>query len=178
MFKQIFLATFVLFVVTGLLQAQPSATGKSDSEKKISVTTNSADTSKKVVEKSLIHFNLANIWEVDCNGRGNSIVVTLIGMGVVYLALFLLYVSFEGSSRVIRKIVAAKHAKDHPNVAPKQAEEEMSAEVNAAIAMALYSYFSANHDQENTVLTIQRVSRMYSPWSSKIYNLRHHPKNW
>ena len=48
-------------------------------------------------------------------------------------------------------------------------------EVNAAIAMALHLYQSELHDYENTVLTIQKVSRNYSPWSSKIYTLRKTP---
>jgi len=51
----------------------------------------------------------------------------------------------------------------------------MSGEVNAAIAMALHLYQSEMHDYENTVLTIQKVSRNYSPWSSKIYTLRKTP---
>jgi len=53
---------------------------------------------------------------------------------------------------------------------------EISGEVNAAIAMALYMYQSELHDLENTVLTAQKVSRTYSPWSSKIYALRRYPR--
>jgi hypothetical protein len=51
----------------------------------------------------------------------------------------------------------------------------MSGEVNAAIAMTIHLYLSEMHDYENTVLTIQKVSRNYSPWSSKIYTLRKTP---
>ena len=58
---------------------------------------------------------------------------------------------------------------------PKHPKEEMSGEVNPAIAMALHLYQSELHDYENTVLTIQKVSRNYSPWSSKIYTLRKTP---
>ena len=32
------------------------------------------------------------------------------------------------------------------------------------------------HDVEDTVLTITRVKRSYSPWSSKIYTLRETPQ--
>ena len=42
----------------------------------------------------------------------------------------------------------------------------------AAIAMALYLYFNEMHDEESNVITIQRISKTYSPWSSKIYNMR------
>lgn len=42
----------------------------------------------------------------------------------------------------------------------------------AAIAMALQMYREELHDRESSVLTINRVARAYSPWSSKIYGLR------
>jgi glutaconyl-CoA/methylmalonyl-CoA decarboxylase subunit delta len=42
---------------------------------------------------------------------------------------------------------------------------------SAAIAMALYLYNDL-HDQESNILTIERVSRLYSPWCSKYYNMR------
>jgi hypothetical protein len=42
---------------------------------------------------------------------------------------------------------------------------------SAAIAMALYLYTEL-HDEESNILTIERVSRIYSPWSSKYYNMR------
>jgi hypothetical protein len=54
--------------------------------------------------------------------------------------------------------------------------QEVPDEVNAAIAMALFLYENDLHDNENTVLTLQKVSRTYSPWSSKIYTLRKLPR--
>jgi len=56
-------------------------------------------------------------------------------------------------------------------------ELDISGEVNAAIALALHKHFEEVHDFENTVITIQKVQRPYSPWSSKIYGLRHNPRN-
>ena len=50
-----------------------------------------------------------------------------------------------------------------------------SGEVIAAIAMALHDHLDT-HDRENTVLTINKVKRAYSPWSSKIYGLRELPR--
>jgi hypothetical protein len=44
--------------------------------------------------------------------------------------------------------------------------------VIAAIASALYEITEDVHDMESTVLTIHKVTRRYSPWSSKIYGLR------
>jgi hypothetical protein len=48
-------------------------------------------------------------------------------------------------------------------------------EVNAAIAMTLLELDNEVHDVENTVLTISRTQRPYSPWSSKIYGLNQVP---
>ena len=53
-------------------------------------------------------------------------------------------------------------------------ERNDSGEAIAAIAMALHEHLDA-HDRENTVLTINKVKRAYSPWNSKIYNMRHLP---
>ncbi len=41
----------------------------------------------------------------------------------------------------------------------------------AAIAAAIYMYNNELHDEENTILTINRISKAYSPWSSKLYNM-------
>lgn len=41
----------------------------------------------------------------------------------------------------------------------------------AAIAMALHLYQSELHDTESLTLTINKISRTYSPWSSKIYGV-------
>ena len=49
-------------------------------------------------------------------------------------------------------------------------------DIFAAIATAIFLYRQEVHDMETTVLTIKRIDRMYSPWSSKIYGLRKSPR--
>lgn len=103
--------------------------------------------------------------------------MTVIAMFVVFSALALLYIVYKNIGRFfVRKAAAAK--KDQaPVISGKRVkDEETSGEVNAAIAMALHLYQSELHDEENTVLTIRKVSRNYSPWSSKIYTLRKSPR--
>jgi len=58
---------------------------------------------------------------------------------------------------------------------PEVKEEIPAEDLNAAIATALYLYKQEVHDYENLVLTIKRVEKKYSPWSSKIYSLRKWP---
>ena len=50
------------------------------------------------------------------------------------------------------------------------------AEVAAVISYALHLYQQDIHDYEQMILTIQKVVRPYSPWSSKIYGLRQIPR--
>ena len=103
--------------------------------------------------------------------------MTMIAMFVVFSALAILFVIYKNMGRFfIRQGAASKRlitSEQKPSAA--HSEVEMSGEVNAAIAMALHLYQSELHDYENTVLTIQKVSRPYSPWSSKIYTLRKTP---
>ncbi len=40
-----------------------------------------------------------------------------------------------------------------------------------AISMALHLLFDEVHDTESNVITIKRIERRYSPWSSKIYGV-------
>jgi hypothetical protein len=49
-------------------------------------------------------------------------------------------------------------------------------EVAAVISYALHLYQQDIHDYEQMILTIQKVVRPYSPWSSKIYGLRQIPR--
>jgi len=62
------------------------------------------------------------------------------------------------------------------NVGNQLLSDEISDEEIAAISMALYSYFSENHDNESNVVTIEKIGKPYSPWSSKIYGLNVYPK--
>jgi hypothetical protein len=48
-------------------------------------------------------------------------------------------------------------------------------EIVAAISLALNLHMQDIHDYEKTVITMQKVMRPYSPWSSKIYGLRERP---
>lgn len=100
-------------------------------------------------------------------------------MAVVFTGLILLYICFRltGKSAVSlrkRNAMKAQNVTDH-----KEAKEmklgEAPGEVIAAISMALHEAQGADHDVEETILTISRVKRSYSPWSSKIYSLRQTP---
>jgi hypothetical protein len=53
----------------------------------------------------------------------------------------------------------------------EKAETEEPNNDIVAIAMAMHLYFDEVHDDESNVITIKRIERRYSPWSSKIYGV-------
>lgn len=52
------------------------------------------------------------------------------------------------------------------------AEDDTENDELVAAFIALHLYTSEDiHDEESNVLTIERIQRRYSPWSSKIYSM-------
>ena len=114
--------------------------------------------------------------EHDSDGIGMSISA----MSVVFCGLILLFIAFKIVGRVSvslskRNAMKAKGITDKQEAKEKKLGEAPG-EIFAAIAMAMYEMQSDVHDVEDTVLTITRVKRSYSPWSSKIYTLRETPQ--
>ena len=103
----------------------------------------------------------------DSAGVGMSITA----MGVVFTGLLLLYICFRG----IGKIAVSLRRRNAMEAKEKKLGEAPG-EVIAAISLAMHELQNDVHDVEDTVLTITRVKRSYSPWSSKIYTLRETPK--
>lgn len=52
----------------------------------------------------------------------------------------------------------------------------VNGEIIAAIALAVCLNKAEMHDSESDVLTINKVARVYSPWSSKIHGLTRMPE--
>ena len=112
----------------------------------------------------------------DSSGVGMSITA----MSVVFFGLILLYICFRGIGKLAimlrrRNAMEAKDIKCEEEAKEKKLGEAPG-EVIAAISMAMHEMQNDVHDVEDTVLTITRVKRTYSPWSSKIYTLRELPK--
>ncbi|MEZ5070391.1 MAG: OadG family protein [Bacteroidales bacterium] len=100
-----------------------------------------------------------------------SLVIAVAGYSIVFVALVLLYGLFNQVPRVIRWFRMRGREEGGPD-ARTPIPEGLSGEETAAIAMALHLYLDEFHDEESGVLTIERISRAYSPWSSKIYEVR------
>ncbi len=122
--------------------------------------------------KANINQNSQKFTEIDPWGVG----MTFIGMAVVFLSLLLLYLLFLNITKFLN--LRVKKALRKSGKEEKEVKEnlEMPGEINAAIAIALHLYMNELHDRESAVLTINRIARTYSPWSSKIYGLRQFPR--
>lgn len=118
-----------------------------------------------------VHKNSELFLKIDSWGIG----MTVIGYVVVFLALLFLYIIFSNLTKVLN--INVKRILRREGKSDLTAEDlSVSGEVNAAIAMAIHLYYSEIHDKESEILTIDKVSRTYSPWSSKIYGLRQFPR--
>ena len=119
---------------------------------------------------------IENFKKHDADGFGMAI----IAMSVVFIGLILLYVSFTIVGNIAVKL-GKRNAMKAIGITDKVEAKEKnlgshSGEEAAAIAMALHEFMNDAHDVEDMILTINKVKRTYSPWSSKIYTLRQTPK--
>ena len=124
----------------------------------------------------ILHYQKPRLSEEIAKRDPWGIGMAAIAMSVVFLALLMLYLVFRQLGAQMKKIQERRTLK------PKEKKVELRREtvssnvaisegVYAAIAAAIHLYGEELHDVENTVLTINKVSRTYSPWSSKIHGL-------
>ncbi|OPZ97129.1 MAG: Oxaloacetate decarboxylase, gamma chain [Bacteroidetes bacterium ADurb.Bin416] len=105
--------------------------------------------------------------------------MSISAMGVVFLVLIVCALAFSSLAYSIKfasKRRQQRKAAHSASPIVASSSEEIPGEVMAAISMAIHQLTNDAHDVENTVLTIARTRRTYSPWSSKIYGLRQLPK--
>ena len=168
-----------IVIPSGLLAADYSYARVDDASEKWEVKNESAEkyvtpsTNNKTLDKNE---KMENFEIHDSIGIGMSITAML----VVFTGLILLYIAFKFVGKVSvtlsrRRAMAAKGITDKEEAKEKKLGQAPG-EVYAAIVMALHEMQNDVHDVEETVLTITRVKRSYSPWSSKIYTLRETPQ--
>ena len=103
--------------------------------------------------------------------------MSISAMTVVFCGLLLLFISFKIVGKMAVNL-SNRNTMKSKGVDKHEAKQlsEAPGEVYAAISMAMHEMQDEVHDVEETVLTITRVKRSYSPWSSKIYTLRETPR--
>lgn len=106
--------------------------------------------------------------------------MSIVAMSVVFTALLCLYGIFRTLGKFMHsqnsKKIAKSNAPTPVAVAKPKNADDVNGEILAAIAMALNSYYDDLHDLESEIVTINRVARVYSPWSSKIHTMTKNPR--
>ena len=169
-----------IVIPAGLLQADQSYARVDDAAAEWEVKDESAEkyvtpsTNNKTLDKNV---KMEKFEQHDSIGIGMAITA----MAVVFIGLILLYIFFKFIGKASVRLRTDRAMKAKGITDREEAKEKMlghaPGEVYAAIAMAMHEMQSDVHDVEETVLTITRVKRSYSPWSSKIYTLRETPQH-
>lgn len=100
---------------------------------------------------------------------GDGITIAIVGIMIVFTSLTIMTLLIRGL-----KLVSHKKKKEDAAAGPP-VKNGVSGEVVAAIATALQHHLFELHDEERTIITIKKVSRPYSPWSSKLYGMTPSP---
>jgi glutaconyl-CoA/methylmalonyl-CoA decarboxylase subunit delta len=106
------------------------------------------------------------------NLTNDHLIIVLVGYVVCFISLFILCLVFDNLPKILHLNVRSffqSKKNDTPEIKVKVAE--LTGEETAAISAAIFLFVADLHDEENRVLTIQKISRRYSPWSSKIYSV-------
>jgi len=101
--------------------------------------------------------------------RSLDIIISILGYVVVMISLLLLHLFFFLLPKIL--YFRWKREKPHSGKIAEDYSTIISGEEIAAIAIALNQFLEI-HDEESGLLTISKVSKPYSPWSSKIYAVR------
>jgi hypothetical protein len=103
-----------------------------------------------------------------------GLLMSVIGYIVVLASLAALYYVFRYLPNILHWQIRSRLRKQ--GIAHSGAPHSISGDELAAISTALYLYFNEVHDEERTIMTIRKVSKTYSPWSSKIFGVMN--KTW
>ena len=120
-----------------------------------------------IIGNTGINFNAA---------AGSGVTVAIVGWLIVFAALVLLVIVFSQIPKLIYYNTRKKLKQQTRQATVSNDDLHITGDVSAAISLALYLFFDEMHDEESNVITIQRVRKVYSPWSSKIYGLRVWPR--
>ncbi|HON17644.1 MAG TPA: OadG family protein [Salinivirgaceae bacterium] len=112
---------------------------------------------------------------LDVVSQNNGWTVVIIGLGVVFGAMYFLSLLFNVIPKIMMFIYKYQQKKKGEPETASPKTFDVDVDTNAAISMALFLYLSEMHDEESNILTIKRLSRRYSPWSSKIYSVMNYP---
>ena len=105
-----------------------------------------------------------------------GLTVAVVGFCIVFFSLTVMVLIFSRLPKIINmRFNRTKLRRDKKKEEVTQKDFVVEGNVTAAISLALHMYFNDLHDEESNVVTIKKVKKAYSPWSSKIYSTHN---NW
>ncbi len=127
------------------------------------------------------HYRVAKQSEKIAKTDKYGVGLAAVAVSVVFLALICIALIISGSGKLItnteeRQKKKGDKAKERA-IKPVSDGSNMQNEVFAAIAAAIHLYNDELHDEEDTVITIQKVEREWTPWNAKYYNMNQYFNN-
>ncbi len=106
-----------------------------------------------------------------------GLTVAVVGFSIVLFSLTMLVIVFSRLPKLININFKKWRNKNKRNPEAEVPDDHYIVEgnVTAAISLAIHLYFNELHDEESNIVTIKKVKKAYSPWSSKIYSVNN---NW
>ena len=111
--------------------------------------------------------------EIDWN---TALTITILGYGVVLLALAFLYGVYSLIPGIINHVNRRKLRRRGRHECAQKHSLDITGQEAAALAVALYFHLNELHEEESGKMTIRKISRRYSPWSSKIYVMNNYKR--
>ena len=101
-------------------------------------------------------------------------VILITGLLIVFGALVTLALFFNYGLPVmlyIYKIITKRKDKKISEIKVGR-DGDFTGEIASVIGATVHMYLAEQHDHESAILTIKKVKKTYSPWSSKIYGVQ------
>ena len=105
-----------------------------------------------------------------------GITVSIIGYCIVLFALSFLFAIYSIIPKLLNAYTKYKLVKEGKKKCADSNTLELTGEESAAIAAAIHFILDERHDIESGTITIKKISKRYTPWSSKIYSMNNYSK--
>ncbi|MBN1154278.1 OadG family protein [candidate division KSB1 bacterium] len=105
---------------------------------------------------------------------GMGVNIGVLGISVVFSSLIILLYSMKLFVFLLKRYGKTVEKKA-PGLLIKGVEgnEPLSGEIVSAISLAIHMSHEEYHDLERAIITFNRMTRPYSPWSSKIHAIQY-----
>ena len=127
------------------------------------------------------HYRVAKQSEKIKQSDPVGIGLAAVAVSVVFLALVCICLLISGDGKLMMNMEEKRknkgNEKKSPAIKPVSQGSSSESEIVAAIAAAISLYNDELHDEEDTVITIQKVKRDWTPWNAKYYNMNHYFNN-